>query len=119
MRASFRRKIKTVHASLPNGKEVVAIYTSRGRTEEIDIDASSADDNLYLALRHRFGFPEQIDEIGKSPWSTYWGGGSNIRLKIDSLERSRVSAGACGSSTSTKPNKDFWRAGGQFSVIRR
>ena len=78
---------KAMHASLPNGKEIAAIYTSRGQTREIDIDASGADDNLYPALQHRFGFPEQIDETGKSPWSTFWGGESNIRLKIDSLER--------------------------------
>lgn len=78
---------KAIHASLPNGKEIAAIYTSRGQTREIDIDASGADDNLYPALQHSFGFPEQIDEIGKSPWSTFWGGESHIRLKIDSLER--------------------------------
>lgn len=54
-----------IHASLADGKEIAAIYTSRGRTQEIDIDASGADDNLYPALEHRFGFPEQIDETGK------------------------------------------------------
>jgi hypothetical protein len=48
---------KAIHASLPNGKEIAAIYTSRGQTREIDIDAFGADDNLYPALQHRFGFP--------------------------------------------------------------
>ena len=78
---------KAIHASLADGKEIAAIYASRGQTREIDIDAAGADDNLYPTLEHRFGFPEQIDETGKSLWSTFWAGKPNIQLEIDSLER--------------------------------
>ncbi|MGH9455535.1 MAG: hypothetical protein ACRD2O_16365 [Terriglobia bacterium] len=78
---------KAIHANLGNGKEAVAIFTTQGQTREIDIDASNLDDNLYPMLKHRFGSPQQIDEPGKSPWSTFWDGEPNVRLEIDSLER--------------------------------
>ena len=78
---------ETIHASLADGKEIAAFYTSEGHIREIDADASHTDDNLYPALKHRFGLPQQIDEPGKSPWSTFWVGAPNIRLEIDFMER--------------------------------
>jgi hypothetical protein len=45
---------------------------------------------MTISIQHfsiASGSRSQIDETGKSPWSTFWGGESNIRLKIDSLDR--------------------------------
>jgi hypothetical protein len=78
---------KEIHANFGNGQEAVVIFANQGQTREIDIDASNIDDNLYPMLKHRFGRPQQIDEPGKSPWSTFWDGEPNVRLEIDSLER--------------------------------
>ncbi len=69
------------------------MYGSNGETEEIDIDATATNENLYPALERRFGQPQQVDEEGKSPWSTFWSGEQNIHwmpnivLKIDSMQR--------------------------------
>jgi hypothetical protein len=83
---------KAIHASLADGKEVTVIYGNDDQTKEIDITATAPNDNLYPALEHRFWQPQQVDEEGKSPCSTFWSGENNVQrmpnivLKIVSLE---------------------------------
>jgi hypothetical protein len=76
-----------IRATLSDGKEITAVSARDGKAKEIDVIATDPSDNLYPALKRRFGIPEPgAFETYHSSWS-FWTG--EQRIELEAIPRKR------------------------------